>query len=67
MELKCKHLGMSATFLELDIMIQNNIFVYKLFDKWDAFPFSIVYMPDLLSNIPSKILWCSIFVTFMDR
>ena len=61
LELKCEHLGMSATFLELDIVIQNNIFVHKLFDKRDAFPFSIVRMPDLSSNIPSNIFYGSVF------
>ena len=39
-----------ATFLELDIMIWADIFVYKLYDKRDAFPFSIVR-----SNIPLNI------------
>ena len=57
LELKCEHLGTSATFLELDIVIQNNIFMYKLFDKRDAFSFSIVRMPDLLTNIPSNIFY----------
>ena len=61
MELKCEHLGASATFLELDILIRNNIFGYKLFDKRDAFPFSIVRMPELLSNIPSNIFCGSVF------
>ena len=61
LELKCEHLGTSATFLELDIVIQNNIFVHKLFDKRDAFPFSIVRMPDLSSNIPSNIFYGAVF------
>ena len=34
-----------------------NIFMYKLFSKRDAFPISIVRMPDLSSNIPSKIFY----------
>ena len=61
MELKSEHLGKSATFLELDIAIQNNIFVYTLFDKSDAFPFSIVRMPDLSTNIPSNIFYGAVF------
>ena len=61
MELKCEHSGTSATFPELDIVIQNNIFVYKLFDKRDAFPFSIVCMPDLSNNIPSNIYYGAVF------
>ena len=60
-ELKCEHLGTSATFLELDTVIQYNIFVYKLFDKRDAFPFSILRMTDLSSNILSNIFYNAVF------
>ena len=47
LELKCEHQGSHATFLDLDINVSNGIFVYKLFDKRDNFPFYIVRMPDL--------------------
>ena len=40
--------------------VSNNIFVYKLFDKRDAFPFSIVRMPFLSSNIPYNIFYNTI-------
>ena len=60
LELKCEHSGLHATFLELDINIVNNIFVYKLFDKRDDFPFSIVRMPDLNGNIPNHVFYGSI-------
>jgi len=60
LELKCEHSGFHATFLELDITIVNNIFVYKLYDKRDAFPFFIVRMPDLSGNIPSHIFYGAI-------
>ena len=50
---------MHATFLELDISIRDNIFVYKLFDKRDEFPFEIVRMPDLRGNIPDHIFYGS--------
>ncbi len=56
LELKVEHHGQHASFLSLDITIVDKIFVYKLFDKRDAFPFSIVRMPYRQSNIP-----CSIF------
>ena len=65
LELKCEHIGNHATFLELDIEIIDNTFVYKLFDKRDAFPFSIVRMPDLSGNIPSHIFYGSIFSEFL--
>ena len=61
LELKLEHSGLHATFLDLDITIQDNIFVYKLFDKRDAFPFSIVHMPHLDSNIPSNIFYGAFF------
>ena len=57
LELKIEHEGTHATFLDLDITISNGIFVYKLFDKRDAFPFFIVRMPYLSSNIPSYIFY----------
>ena len=39
LHVKCEHEGLHATFLELDISVKDNIFVYKLFDKRDGFPF----------------------------
>ena len=61
MDLKVEHQGNHATVLDLDITIEDGIFVYKLFDKRDAFPFFIVRMPNLSSNIPSFIFYGSIF------
>ena len=61
LELKIEHQGTHATFLDLDITIKDNIFIYKLFDKRDAFPFFIVRMPHLSSNIPSSIFYGSFF------
>ena len=54
-----------ATFLDLDITIANNKFVYKLYDKRDAFNFFIVRMPDLSSNIPSTVFYGSIISEFL--
>ena len=45
LELKLEHSGQIATFLNLQIEILNGKFVYKLFDKRNDFPFSIVRMP----------------------
>ena len=58
LELKKENNGnKQATFL--DISVNDNKFEIKLFDKRDAFPFSIVRMPFYSSNIPSGI---SLFV-----
>ena len=59
LELKCEHQGRHATFLDMDIQIQDGMFVYKLFDKRDSFPFEIVRMPNLKSNIPDHIFYGS--------
>ena len=42
LELKLEHQEEHAKFLDLDITIENNILVYKLFNKRDKFPFFIV-------------------------
>ena len=59
LQLKCEHSGDHATFLELDIIIVDGIFVYKLFGKRDAFRFFIVRMPHVSGNIPTipHFLW----------
>ena len=61
LELKLEHQEEHATFLDLGITVANNIFVYKLFDERGKFPFIVVRMPYLLSNIPSSIFYGSIF------
>ena len=65
LQLKCEHSGLHATFLELDISVIDGIFVYKLFDKRDDFPFSIVRMPDLTGNIPAHMFFGSIMSEFL--
>ena len=46
-----------TTFLDLCIEIFGNQFIYKLFDKRDAFPFHIVRFPFKCSNLPSKMFY----------
>ena len=65
LELKIEHSGSHATFLNLDITIKNGQFVYKLFDKRDAFPFSIVRMPHIESNIPGSIFYSALVGEFL--
>ena len=55
--IKLKKKGIStsqASFLNLSIMIENKKCKTKLYDKRDAFPFCVVRMPQLDSNIPSQ-------------
>ena len=65
LELKCEHQGTHATFLDLQIDISDGIFVYKLYDKRDNFPFFIVRMPDLSGNIPSHVFYGSVMSEFL--
>ena len=65
LELKKEHSGNHGTFLNLDISIRENKFVYKLFDKRDAFPFSIVRMPFIDSNIPECIFYSALIGEFL--
>ena len=65
LELKCEHQGTQATFLDLYIYILDGIFVYRLFDKRDGFPFFIVRMPDLSGNIPSHVFYGSVMSEFL--
>ena len=52
--------SLDATFLDLELSIIDRKFNIKLFDKRDAFPFAIVRMPFILSNMPSTIFYSSI-------
>ena len=52
-----EHSGTHATFLNLDIVVKDGVFIYKLFDKRDTFPFFIVRMPYIDSNIPKSIFY----------
>jgi hypothetical protein len=45
---------LKAHYLDLDLDIVHDKIEYKLFDKRDAFGFSIVNFPDLSGNIPNK-------------
>ena len=59
LKLKIEHAASHPSFLNLDISIKDGIFVYNLFDKRDAFPFSIVRMPHKDSNMPESIFYSS--------
>ena len=46
--------------MDLDIKINGDKFVYKLYDKRDEFPFFVVRMPDRRSNIQTYIFYGTI-------
>ena len=65
LDLKLEHSGTHGTFLNLDIEVREGIFVYKLYDKRDAFPFSIVRMPHMESNIPKSTFYSALMGEFL--
>ena len=65
LELKLEHTGSQATFLDLEIVILDGKFYFKLFDKRDNFPFHIVRMPYFDSNIPEFTFYGSVFSEFL--
>ena len=62
---KVEHSDAHATFLNLDITIKDGGFVYKLFDKRVVFPFFIVRMPYIYSNIPKSIFYSALVGAFL--
>ena len=51
-----------AAFLDLDLTIEDNIFVYKLFDKKGKFSFFLLYFIFSLEQYSTiNILWFNIF------
>ena len=60
LDLKVESMGTHASFLNLDIEILDGKFIYKLFDKRDSFPFFIVRMPHMDSNIPKNIFYSAL-------
>ena len=61
LDLKVECHGNHVLVLDLDIKVEDSIFVYKPFDKRDKFSLFIVRIPHLSSNIPSTISSGSIF------
>ena len=65
LQLKVELSGTHATFLNLDITVKDGLFVYKLFDKRDAFRFFIVCMPYVDSNISKSIYYSALVGEFL--
>ena len=64
LQLKVEHYRNHATFLNLDT-VKDGVLVYKLFDELDAFPFFIVRMPYIDSNILKSIFYFALFGEFL--
>ena len=60
LELKKEHGGERVSFLDLEIAKANKKFEMCLYDKRDAFPFSIVRMPFRKSNIPTNMFYSTV-------
>ena len=65
LDLKVERQGNHVSFLDLDIKVEDSVFVYKPFDKRDKFSLFIVRIPHLSSNIPSTISSGSIFLELL--
>ena len=55
LDLKVERQGNHVSYLDLDIKVEESVFVYKPFDKRDKFSFFIVRIPHLSSNIQSTV------------
>ena len=65
LELTLEHQVEHATFLDLDIITEDNIFAYKSFVNKDKLPFFIARRLYLLSNSSSSIFYGSILSEFL--
>ena len=54
LQLKVEHSGTYGTFLSFDMMVKDGVFIYKLFDKWDAFPFLLFACFTLIVTSPNQ-------------
>ena len=61
LDLKVERQGNHVSYLDLDIKVEESVFVHKPFDKRDKFSLFIVRIPHLSSNIQSTISSGSIF------
>ena len=62
---KVEHSVTDATFVNVDIIVKDGVFVYKIFDKCDVFPFFILRMPYIDSNIHKSIFYSALVHEFI--
>ena len=55
LDLQIERQGNQVSFLDLDIKVEDSVFVCKPFDKRNEFSLFIVRIPHFSSNIPSTI------------
>ena len=67
LQLKVGNQGDHAAFLNLDITIEKETFIYKLFDKIKSFLFSILRMAHTENNIPPSIFYLAIKIEFLKN
>lgn len=60
LQLNPEHSGEEVNFLDIHISKDNGKLDYKLYDKRNSFPFSIVRLPFVSSNIPSSMFYASV-------
>ena len=65
LHLKIEHSGTHTTFLNLDITVKDGFFIYKLFDKCDAFPFFIVHKTSIDSTMSKSIFYSALVGEFL--
>lgn len=59
--LKIEHKDFCAYFLNFNINIADGEFIYQIYDENDSFPFFLVRMLQLDSNIPNNIFNLAFF------
>ena len=62
---KVEHSVTHTTLVNLNITVKDGVFVYKVFDKRDAFAFLILRMPYTDSNIHKSIFYSALVHEFM--
>ena len=66
LQLKCEHHGLHATFLDLSITDDDDIYEYKLYDKRNSYPFFIICIPDLSGSIPAYFFMGQFYLSFLE-
>ena len=67
LQLKVEHSGTHSTFLNLDIMGKDGVFVYKLFNKRDTFPFLWFSCLTLIVTSPNQCFILLLLVNFLEQ
>ena len=66
LQLKVEHSGTHVTFLNLDITVNDGVFIYKHFDKGDAFPFLSFACHTLIVTFPNQYFILLLLANFLE-